>query len=402
VTKAIVFSMLVLAVSARATAQPQDGSELRAGAWDHSLVLENQGQLYAARALLERAWGQENQSYEVTVRLAWLSLRVGDSDQAIRYYERARTLEGAGPEATQGLVSALLLAGEQRRENQDLPGARAAWQKALTLDPDSESARRALQARPSRRIDPEVWGAYLSESIGAFQASGWAVFGHVPLVLGDRWRLRAAYRHAELRTPNRSQLGFAAGQSRYSQDDAYLGGGFDARYWGLNLLGFMLFPSTESTVPAEAISLRLGQRYGIVLEQMALGRSRGVNTQLLPYLFFWPSPQVGLGAGARLTFDDVGEEVSGQAGVTLVTSSIRLELGGQVGVERWPVVPSVPLVLTLGQDVTLGGTLTAVVPLSNTWALGAQGQAEQLEAQGYRGWYFSAAAGLVWSPRMDP
>jgi hypothetical protein len=365
------------------------------------LALERSGKIPEARELMLRAWGDRSESYEVTVRLAWLCLREGEAEQAIRFYQRARSLAGAGPEATEGLVSAWLLLGDQRLERGDVPGARAAWRRALEVDPRSEAARRALATIPSRRIDPELWGAYLTERVGAFRAAGWAVFAHVPVKLSDDWRMRAAYRHDELRVPNGSLLRFADGSARYRQDDAYLGVGYGGGVWGLDLLGLALFSSTESTVFGEAATVRLGRRYGVLLEQAVLGRGRGTNLQLGPLGFVWPSPHLGFGAGIRVTWDDAGQAASGQAGVTLALPSLRVDLSGHLGTERWPVTPAVPIVLTLAQDLTLGGTLTTVIPLGPAWAFGVQGQAERLEAEGYRGWYLSAALGLVWSPRID-
>ena len=65
-------------------------------------MLEKRGNLRQARDLLLRAWGASSDSYEVTMRLAWLSLRLGDLDNARRFYEAATKMPEAEPEAPKG------------------------------------------------------------------------------------------------------------------------------------------------------------------------------------------------------------------------------------------------------------------------------------------------------------
>src|SRR4051812_29944902 len=89
--------------SVRSTAQDE--------AWDRSLALEAAGHVAEARTVIVDAFGAQPDSYAPCVRLAWLTLQLGDGAGAAELYRKGRQLPGALPEATTGLVSALTMAG---------------------------------------------------------------------------------------------------------------------------------------------------------------------------------------------------------------------------------------------------------------------------------------------------
>ncbi len=411
--------------------------DLRAGAWDRSVQLERAGQLREARALLVRAWGEPPTGYEVSVRLAWLSLRLGDARRAVREYHRARMLPGAGPEATRGLSSALTLEGYNELAAGDPGGAREDWRQALELDPSQADARHGLDLARAQRVDPELWGGYLGERFNGTQGNGFSIFTVLPLQLSDHFRLRAAYRFSwlELHGPRSSSssqaLGTAAmgpgggaggmgpgggsgsgsgGQSSsgasssarnpWHEHDAYLGFGFGGTHAWLDLLGFALFPSDEPSVPGQAAELRLGRRFGITTLEATLHREQGWNGQVAPRLFAWPVTWLGLSAGPRFTFDDQGQPASGEATLALLTGPVHIYVRGHIGTQRWPVSPAIPLVLATDQDLPLGGSAALLFRLSSRWTLGLSSELERLALGEVHGTYTSFAAGLRWSPRF--
>lgn len=395
---------LVMAIAAAESAQGATATasrmKLRNTAWDRSVALEQRGRLSEARAALQDAWGLESDSYEVSVRLAWLTLRLGDASGAAALYERARGLEGAGPEATEGLILALLLAGDQCIADKDLDGARAAWRRVLKLDPNNQPARQGLSTIPGKYLSPELWVAYLTESTGAFRSFGGVVFAQLPLVL-DAWRLRAAYRHARLWVREGSPLRFAGSPLLYVQQDGYLGAAYSAGPFSVDVLGIVLLPSTEAAVEGGSATVRVGRRFGCSVDQAVLERERGTSLQFAPRFFVWPWPQLALSAGSRMTWDDQGHATSALASATYATPSFWLDLSGTAGVDRWPVVPDVPEVLTYSEDIVLSGRLTVLVPLSSRLALGGQAELVELDVEGYRGGALSAALGLTWSRPLD-
>jgi tetratricopeptide (TPR) repeat protein len=383
-------------VAALSGAQPS----LRTTAWDRSIADEKRGRLSEARRALVDAWGEQPDGYEVSLRVAWLTLQLGDALRATVLYERARHLEGAGPDATQGLIAALLAAGDQSIADKDFEGARAAWRRALELEPNNEPARRGLATIPENYLIPELWIAYLAQSTGSFESFGGVVFAHVPLALG-RWRFRVAYRHERLWVREGSPLRFPGDPLRYVQHDAYAGAGYTAGPFSADVLGLAVLPSSERTVFGESATLRAGRRYGCWLDQALLQRERGTSLQLAPRAFVWPWARFAVSAGARLTWDDQGRAASALASATYATPGLWFDLSGSAGLERWPVVPSVPEVLTYGEDIVYSGRLTALVSLSSEWAVAGQAELAVLDIEGFRGGALSAALGLSWSPSLD-
>ncbi|MBW2525939.1 MAG: hypothetical protein JRI23_17280 [Deltaproteobacteria bacterium] len=379
--------------------------ELRAGAWDQSVALERSGQLEQARVLLLRGWGLESRSYEVTVRVAWLSLQLEDSGTAVVAYQRARGLAGAGAEATQGLASALTLRGWQHFDDGDRAAARGDWRQAIELQPDQPDAQRGLDLARELRFEPELWGAAVFTTGSGNDSIGGAGFIHLPIQIKDWLSFRAAYRHvatsesvaAPTAPPGRPPGG---GTVRLHQNEIYAGGSVGTEILLFEALGVALWPSDERFAGGEAARLRLGYDYGLQLEQAVLAREGGVNGQLMPSAFVWPLDRLGLGAGARFTFDPDGIDVSAVAGVSIVPEPVAIHLRFHAGLERWPVTMAMPQVLTLADEVNVGGSLTALFDVSETWSVGISGQVERLNRPGQAGVFGSAGAGLRWSPKL--
>lgn len=376
----------------------------RSGAWDGSVQLERTGRPRLARSLLTHAWGPQPSSYEVALRLGWLSLALGEGDQAAAAYDRARWLPGADYEAVLGLSSGLTMAGYDDYETGDAAGARESWRNALHLNPEAEDARRGLVLAREQRFDPELWLAFVSSSAPDQSLVGGSALIHLPLQLKDWVVLRAAYRHLEssVSTAPPAAAPMSSGRSgpsrRFSENDLFAGLGIGTPWLWLDAWGTALLLDGDKPVGGELARLRVGRRWGMSIDQAALGRQAGWNLQLAPQAFVWPIPELGLSAGVHTTLDEAGDEVGAIAGASLITSSLEIHLQGHLGRQRWPASVDGPTVLTADGDLTGGGKLTVMVPMSEQWALGLQGQVERVEVDEGAGVYGSAALGLRWSP----
>lgn len=403
----LVFGVMTCGVSsAAADPLPTDQQlEDRAGAWDRSVEQERAGQVIESRQTLMRGWGLESSSYEVTVRLAWLSLQLEDAATAVYGYERARALAGAGPEATEGLADALTLRGWQAFEEGDRADAREDWRLALRYEPDQPDAQRGLELARELRIEPELWGAFVFTTGAGPDSMGGGGLLHVPIQVKDWLGFRLAYRHVETSeaVPAEPEPGRRPGSGsrvRFYQDDIHAGIGLGTSYLWFEGMGIVIIPSDEGVAAGEAARLRLGFKYGLQVEQAVLVRDDGAGGQLLPTAFVWPLGWLGFGAGARFTFDPAGQDVSAVVGASVVPEPVELHLQAHVGVERWPVTMAMPQVLTLADDVNVGGTLTAMFSVSEAWAVGLQGQVERIDSEGQGGVFGSVALGLRWSPKL--
>jgi hypothetical protein len=410
--------LLVCATSVsipRVEAQTQDRNagdvfELRAGAWDRSVQLEREGRIEQARSLLLRAWGPSPESYDVTVRLGWLSLRLDQSEQACAYYRRARSMPGVGPEASQGLSTALAAMGHSKLENFDRGQAERLFQEAIVADPSNESARQGLQqARSVASLEPEIWGAYVRKPDEGAAWNGWALFGHLPWHVTSALTFRGAFRHVELTREVRGARSLQTGVSgsrgavqteRWYQNELYAGVDWERRWVGFEALGIGLWPSDEAAAWGGGGRARLGWTAGLNLQGSAIRRDSGWNGQLLPTAFWWPWRSVGLAAGPRFTADSVGSAISAFGGVTLKLGAVSTFVSGHAGTERWPVTMAVPSVLTLDQDLRFGATAAAMVSLSESVRLGVHGQIEQIALAGTQATYATVSAGIQLAPKF--
>jgi len=169
---------LVLGASTGGLAAAQD-PDRRAGAWDRSVKAEQANDLPRARAALADAYGEAPDSYEVALRLAWLSLRLKKGEAAATLYRLAARLDGAGPEATQGLADALTLTGFDAFARGDRATARARWLEALRVNPSCRCASGSRPHRPGSHRDAGSLGGLphiVTECVGSS--------GHLPARAG--------------------------------------------------------------------------------------------------------------------------------------------------------------------------------------------------------------------------
>lgn len=389
-----------LACSAGGFASPQD-PDRRAGAWDRSITAEGANDLRRAQAELVDAYGEAPDSYEVAVRLAWLSLRMKKTEAAALMYRRALRLDGAGPEAAQGLADALTLIGFGAFERGDRAAARGQFQEALRLNPSNTDAARGLDLLgPVPTVTPEAWVGYLGSALSASGAG--AIYLHAPVQVTDRVGVRLAYRH----------LGSAAAPARPGQpstdtplfgqqDEFYAGAAFGRSYLSVEAMGFGL-RSPVDTVPGAAVAVRVGARYGLSVTAAAMQRSTGTNRQVVPQMYAWPTPYVGVSGGVRLTHDPEGSSTSAVAGAIVIAGRMLVDLQAHRGAERWAFSMAGPTVLSFGATSDYGGKVTAALELSREATVYLQGQYERITQPGaavQNGRYTGLSAGLRWSPK---
>ncbi len=396
---------LPLLTAPMVAAQPATDEQLlnRSGAWDESLRLEKSGRPAVARSLLTWAWGEQPTSYEVALRIGWLSLALTDGERAAAAYHQAGGLPGADLDAQVGLSSALTMTGYDDYADGDYTAARRQWRDALSLHPGADDARRGLILVREQRFDPELWLSFVGTSAPDESLAGGSALLYLPLQVADWLVLRAAFRHLESSvtrvTSVESPMGPGRTPSRrWSENDVFAGLGVGLPWLWLDAWGTGLFLDGDKPVGGEAARLRIGRRWGLTLDQAALGRKAGWNVQLAPQAFIWPLPELGFSAGTHLTLDEIGNDVSAIAGISLVTKPVEIHVQGHVGPQRWPVSLDGPTVTTTDGNLTVGGKLTVMVPMSEQWALGLQGQVAQLELDSGKGLYGTAALGLRWSP----
>lgn len=391
---------LVLGSHAAGSAAAQD-PDRRAGAWDRSVAAEQANDLPRARAELVAAYGETPDSYEVALRLAWLNLRQRKGQEAATMYRRATLLEGAGHEATLGLADALTVIGFDALARGDRAAARTQWLEALRVSPSNTDARRGLDLiGPIPTVGPEAWVGYLASSPGSSAAR--AIYLHAPVQVTDRVGFRVAYRHigstaASLRPGQATASTPLFGQ----QDEVYGGVTFDRSYLAAQVMGFALNNPVE-TVPGGAIALRAGARFGILLTAAAMERSAGANRQVLPQLYAWPTPYVGLTAGVRLTRDPEGSSTSAVFGATIISRRMLVDMQGHHGTERWAFSMAGPTVLSFGASSKYGGKVTAGYEVSREATVYVQAQYEHITqpAAGIQdGRYTGVSVGIRWSPK---
>ncbi len=404
---------------ASVAASQEDPNALRAGAWDRSVELERGGDVKGARDLLMRAWGPDSDSYEVTVRLAYLENKLGNTEASIALYRKARSMPGADRDASGGLALALTAQGYGRLNDGDRAGARSSFEEASSVDASATGVREGLAILgPESRVDPELWVAYLNQTVAPDRFQGWALFVHIPWRLDDHVKLRLAGRYVETYgdaftaatvppppPPPPSGAGMGTGRQGGSsakstdrQGELYGSLEWSGRYVGIEGMGLAILRKGEGLIPGEAAALRLGGRAGVSVQQALFVRDIGTGWQLLPQVYWWPAGSFGMAAGARYTHDPRGADAAAVAGVSVIGSGAALYLQGHAGTERWPMSIETPGVLALDSDLTLGVTATTAFRLGESWQLGLQGQWEKVKVPAHDGSYYSISTGLMWSP----
>jgi tetratricopeptide (TPR) repeat protein len=402
---AVVLSTVTL-LAAPATAAPASqpasaaADEPAAGPWDRSLGFERAGRLDDARAVLVTAYGAAPESYEVALRLAWLDLKQRRVPDAIQRYRRARALEGAGSEATRGLVDALTLDGYRLLDGGYRREARAVFTEAAGLDPQAADARTGLRlAAPPPVFGAEGWLGGFTASLARVRTLGLTASVEADYRPHEDVRLRLAYRHVETRTrgPGSGGGGQGSGGLVGRQEEVYASAAFARRLVGVEAAGLAIVPADTDAVFGGGLSARLGFRWGGALDASVLKLADGRHWQLTPTAFYWPTAWLGFAAGARVTLDPVGKDASARLGATLRRGPVTLLLQAHYGGERWPFELGAFTVTSLAATLKFGGNLTALLRVSRSVDLGLQLQAEGLAGGSERGAYYSVGLGVRWS-----
>jgi hypothetical protein len=334
------------------------------------VAAEVAGDFAGAEDILVAAWGEDGGNYFVRLRRAYLSLLQGRFSRAeARYAALQGTPEGAAdPDVAAGLHSA--------RTRTLLSGSPA-------ID-------------VSARVNPEVWGAMVGQSLGNTSYLGGAVFAHVPVRITPELRLHVAGRYVAYQRQGggSAQASGQSGARRITLGDGFLGADYERPWWGVDALGVYESLSRNNSLAGGSMRGRVGQRFGILMDGTLLLSARSsANWQVVPLAFFWPVPSLGLRAGARLTFDG-RQSTSTMAGASLFLRGHSLHVDGHIGNERAALNPASFSLLNLFGDATLGGSLTLVLRLGPTVRLLAQAQAERLTSDGADGAYWSASLGV--------
>ena len=334
---------------------PAGQQQRAATAWDQSLAFEAGNDVRRAREVLVQAYGPRPDIYSVCVRLAWLSLRLREGDQAVGLYRHARELPGALPEATQGLRSALTMAGYDALDRGDLRGARRAWTEALTIDANDADARRGLDLLgPASGVAPELWIGALSAT--ADTAMVRVLYVAVPYRITDALSVRGAYRRVAVETTFDSKAIFG------SQSEYFGGVAYERGITATELVGLALVNS-EQTSWGAAIATRVGGRYGLTLMASGLHRTDGWNAQVAPQGFLWLRPYLALSAGVRVTHDSAMSPSSPLAGATIRWNRLVVDAQAHFGAERFAVGMAGPTVMSFNASTARGATVTGAITL---------------------------------------
>jgi hypothetical protein len=348
----------------------QEGDDRRDTAWTRSVAAETAGDVTGAEDILVDAWGDGGGNYFVQLRRAYLALLQGRYARAEgRYAALQATPEGAAdPDVAVGLAAA---------RSRVLPSGITA----------SDS---------SARVSPEVWGGMVGQTLGNSRYLGGALFAHVPVRITPELTLHVAGRYIGYGRQGGGAPG-SFGQSRarlLSLGDGFLGADYQRRWWGVGAVGVYETLTGTSGLAGGSLRGRVGQRYGVLMDgTLLVSAGSSANWQVVPLAFFWPMPNLGLRAGARLTFDG-RQSTSAMAGASLALRGHFLHVDGHLGNERAALNPATFSLLDLSGDATLGGTLTLVIRLSSTVRLLAQAQGERLSNAGVEGSYWSTSLGV--------
>jgi hypothetical protein len=388
---------LLLALLTTSLARPlaaQDGPPVRlpqataATAWEQSLALENRGDFAGAKQLLIEAFGASPATYEVAVRLAWLTLRQNKGAEATELYRRARTMPGSLPEATTGLGLALTALGYNRLERGALGEARNAWSEALSIDASNDGAHTgvALLGGPPG-VSAEGWYANIRATANASQAQ--VYYLQIPVRLDNESAIRFAVRSVTSPTFTGSSGAFA------EQTEFY---GAVSREIGIStteLIGFG-FTSTGRSNSGVAVSTRIGGNYGVAATASMIARTGGNNLQIAPSAFAWLTPNIAIGGGVRITSDSSFSAVSPTASLTVRYDRFTVDLAGHFGKEQWAFSPAGPTILSFLDQTTGGLTGTASRELGHGITVYGQLQFEQTASSGS---FQSVGLGVRIAPR---
>jgi hypothetical protein len=370
------------------------------GAWDRSVALEIKGQLAEAERVMVRAHGEHPENYWAGLRLAYLALLQGRYPEARSRYQSLRQRPEAAGDAdvVHGLASAMVGEGWAFVNQGDTAQARAAFREALKIDPGNQSAAKGLAATASvSLVLPEIWSGATGNSLGRDKWTGWANYAQVAVTFSDWLTARVTGRFVHYW--NTGPQGRGASQngrlSSYNLDEEFVGVAHESRWWGAELVGARSDTDQDTAILGGAGRLRLGGPWGATLEGARHSAKGGPgNTQVRPMAYLWMGDHLGLQAGARLTWDDRGNGVSGNAGLSLLFGSWSILMEGHVGDEFWSFGFAGPSIMSFAAKTTYGGCTTVLWSLSKKMRLALQGEGERLRQEGASGFFWSFSTGI--------
>jgi hypothetical protein len=358
--------VLVLFVDATAASD----LDPRAGAWDKSVAQEIGGDLGEAEKTMTRAWGSLTDNYWVSLRLAYLALLQGRYQEAAKRYRSLR----------------------------DRPEA----EFDADVEKGQASAAKALDETRGPAVAPELWGIFTSHSLGRYKYQGGGAYAHLAFRLTDRMVVRAAGRFISAsRSSGRSPWAFSSQGDSWSLNEEYLALGWSSQALGVEASVARSATSDDAAILGGATGLRLGSRWGAIL-QAAFLRKGGVadNWQVRPRAFVWPSAHLGLDVGARATLDTRGNSISGNVGLSALWHPFALTAEGFVGSERWAFDFAGPSIMSFDSETPYGGTLTAAWRASPRLRVALQGDAARLHDDSAWGNYWSISLGVHYGPEL--
>jgi hypothetical protein len=367
--------------------------------WDHSVELEQAGDLPGAEAVLVAAWGKKPDNYYAQLRLAYLALVRNRANAAVARYQRARRFPEAKGDAdlTAGYAAALTLKGWQLADTGQASSARVYFRRALALAPAQPDAVAGLASTDLPATEPEVWGAVVGQSFGAGRYQGWAAFAQLPWRFFDGLTLRVAARHIGWQQATAVSPWAFPGQARasFSVNEFYGGAGYGTTLVMAEALGCVVTTTGSFALAGGGLRLRAGRRWGAFADLAALrAEGRFANAQIRPAAFLVVGTHLTLYAGARYTREATGQWTSGALGGALRVGSLAAYLQGQLGTEHWAANLQSPSILSITPRTRQGANLAILYDITRAWRVAGQAEAYALAAEGATGIFWSVSLGL--------
>jgi tetratricopeptide (TPR) repeat protein len=190
--KKFVFVLLLALAAGRAGAQSFDQQRV---AFRSSYASENSGDYQAAVNVLKAVYDES--SYELNLRLGWLSFKSGEFKESEAYYRKAVTLRPYGIEARFGLVFPLSSMGNWTQVN-------AVYEEILSIDPNNSLANYRYGLLAYGRQDYAKADKLLSKVVNLypFDYDSLVLLAWTRLRLGKTIEARALFQKALLNRPD--------------------------------------------------------------------------------------------------------------------------------------------------------------------------------------------------------
>lgn len=361
-------------------------------AWEHSLALEALGDIRGALNVMVMRYGAQPAMYVPCVRVAWLHLQLGEYEESVALYRRARQLDRDEPEAPAGLALALTGRGYRALDRGDFPTARVAWEDALTLTPTQPDALRGLTlVGRSDEIGPEAWVGRVYATQNSSSTS--VLYAQIPVRFRPWLSARAAVRRVSAPSLLSTSESFFGAQTELFGAVQVEHGNTSTEVVGLRFSNF------DATNNGGAVHFRLGGRQGFTLTGSHIQTTSGSNVQISPTVFRWVRPSLKLTLGSRVTSDSAFTGVSGLAGMTWLGKEATVDVRVHAGKERWAFNIAGPTVLSFLAETSGGAAVTASVPFGPELSVSVQAQMENTLSHTLgRGRYSSFSLGARYTP----